>query len=200
MYERIASYIGRFVTAQKGNYLIFFPSYKFMEEVAALIELPTDITLLIQGRNMRETEREDFLTAFDSENVVGLCVMGGIFSEGIDLTGDRLIGAAIVGTGLPMVCDERELFRKYFDEKKGHGFDYAYLYPGLGKVFQAGGRVIRTADDRGVILLLDERFLRNEYMKEFPREWNSYDIVTIDTLDEKLSSFWNEAGHDSKPS
>ena len=192
MYERIASYIERFVKAQKGNYLVFFPSYKFLEEVASLIELPDDVTLLTQGRNMREAEREDFLSALDSDNVVGLCVMGGIFSEGIDLTGDRLIGAVIVGTGLPMVCDERELFRKYFDEKKGHGFDYAYLYPGLGKVFQAGGRVIRTAEDRGVILLLDERFLRREYMKEFPREWNSTRTVTIDTLEENLRSFWDE--------
>ena len=196
MYERIASYIERFVTAKQGNYLVFFPSYRFLEEVAALIELPSDITLLTQGRNMREIEREDFLSAFDSDNVVGLCVMGGIFSEGIDLTGDRLIGAAIVGTGLPMVCDERELFRRYFDDKKGHGFDYAYLYPGLGKVFQAGGRVIRTAEDRGVILLLDERFLRQEYMKEFPREWNSFETVTIDTLDEKLDVFWNEKDSD----
>ena len=191
MYERIAAYIEHFVSAKKGNYLVFFPSYRFMEEVAALITLPDDITLLTQGRKMRESEREDFLSAFDSDNVVGLCVMGGIFSEGIDLTGDKLIGAAIVGTGLPMVCDERELFRKYFDEKKGHGFDYAYLYPGLGKVFQAGGRVIRTAEDRGVILLLDERFLRREYMKEFPREWSSFDTVTIDTLDEHLNAFWS---------
>ncbi len=196
MYERIATYIERFVTAKQGNYLVFFPSYKFMEEVAAFIDLPDDITLLTQGRSMREKEREDFLAAFDSDNVVGLCVMGGIFSEGIDLTGDRLIGAAIVGTGLPMVCDERELFRRYFDEKKGNGFDYAYLYPGLGKVFQAGGRVIRTADDRGVILLLDERFLRQEYMKEFPREWNSHETVTIDTLNDKLDRFWNETDTD----
>ena len=190
MYQRIASYIERFVTAQEGNYLIFFPSYRFLEEVSILLSLPEDRNLLVQGRHMRETERERFLEEFEGENVVGLCVMGGIFAEGIDLTGDRLIGAAIVGTGLPMVCDERELFRSYYDQKKGNGFDYAYLYPGIGKVFQAGGRVIRTATDRGVVLLLDDRFLRQEYRSNFPREWQGFRTVTLDTLEEELTSFW----------
>ena len=191
MYRRIASYIERFVSAQRGNYLVFFPSYRFLEEVSGLLSVPEDIRLLVQGRHMRETEREAFLAEFDGDNVVGLCVMGGIFAEGIDLTGDRLIGAAIVGTGLPMVCDERELFRRYFDEKKGNGFDYAYLYPGIGKVFQAGGRVIRTASDRGVVLLLDDRFLRAEYRQEFPREWQSFRSVTLETLEEELQAFWS---------
>lgn len=191
MYERIASYIYKTVMAQEGNYLVFFPSYQFMESVAAYLNLPEDRTLLRQSRHMRETEREDFLAAFEGENIIGLCVMGGIFAEGIDLTGERLIGAVIVGTGLPMVCDERELFRSYFDETKGHGFDYAYLYPGLGKVFQSGGRVIRTADDRGVVVLLDDRFLRPEYRSQFPREWRRYQTVNINNVEDALREFWS---------
>lgn len=220
MYDRIALYILRFVAARMGNYIIYFPSYAFMDEVASRLTVPDGYELLIQGRHMSEAEREEFLNSFasasvdedanihataeangqvnpvsecsaDSRNHVGLCVMGGIFSEGIDLTGDRLIGAAVVGTGLPMVCDERELFKAYFDEKKGRGFDYAYLYPGLCKVFQAGGRVIRTATDRGVILLLDGRFRRDDVRSEFPREWMKYREVTVDTVDAALQSFWN---------
>lgn len=190
MYQRIASYIEVFVTARQGNYLVFFPSYPFMEEVAAFLDLPDTVTVQKQGRSMKEEEREEFLRAFDGDGVVGLCVMGGIFSEGIDLTGERLIGAAIVGTGLPMVCQERELLKEYFDKANGKGFDYAYRFPGVGKVFQAGGRVIRTQDDTGVILLLDERFLQQEYLASFPREWRSYETVTIGDLREKLDRFW----------
>ena len=191
MYRRIACYVEKFVSARKGNYIVFFPSYAFLEEVAARITVPDEYSLLIQGRHMSESEREEFLASFEQENRVGFCVMGGIFAEGIDLTGDRLIGAAVVGTGLPMVCEERELFKQYFDEEKDRGFDYAYLYPGLGKVFQAGGRVIRTATDRGVILLLDDRFLREDVRREFPREWQTFETVTIDTVDEALEGFWS---------
>ena len=191
MYRRIACYVEKFVSARKGNYIVFFPSYAFLEEVAARITVPDEYSLLIQGRRMSESEREEFLASFEQENRVGFCVMGGIFAEGIDLTGDRLIGAAVVGTGLPMVCEERELFKQYFDEEKDRGFDYAYLYPGLGKVFQAGGRVIRTATDRGVILLLDDRFLREDVRREFPREWQTFETVTIDTVDEALEGFWS---------
>ena len=126
-----------------------------MDQVVTRLQEREHRRLLVQGSDMREREKEEFLEAFDSESedsVIGCCVMGGIFSEGIDLREDRLIGAVIVGTGLPMVCYERELFKNYYEEKKGSGFDYAYLYPGVNKVFQAGGRVIRTVSDRGAIL------------------------------------------------
>ena len=116
--------------------------------------------------------------------------MGGIFSDGIDLREDRLIGAVIVGTGLPMVCNERELFKNYFEETKGCGFDYAYLYPGINKVFQAGGRVIRTMEDKGAILLLDERFMQRQYRQLFPREWEPYQIVNLPEMKEALRHFW----------
>ena len=124
------------------------------------------------------------------DSIIGCCVMGGIFSEGIDLREDRLIGAIIVGTGLPLVCNERELFKNYFEEKNGNGFEYAYLYPGINKVFQAGGRVIRTVKDKGAILLLDERFLQSSYQNQFPKEWFPYDVVDRTSMTDCLRRFW----------
>ena len=118
--------------------------------------------------------------------------MGGIFSEGIDLTGERLIGAAIVGTGLPQVGYEREILKNYYDEKGQNGFAYAYRYPGMNKVLQAAGRVIRTKEDKGVVLLLDERFLQRDYLELFPQEWQGYDRCTIGNAGQKIRNFWNE--------
>ena len=195
-YSRIAGYIEDFVSAKQGNYMIFFPSYAFLNHVYDAMKLPEQTAVLIQNPSMNEAEKEEFLGAFDSDNtntLVGLCVMGGIFGEGIDLKEDRLIGTAIVGTGLPQVCNERELFKSYYDAKKGNGFDYAYLYPGINKVFQAGGRVIRTAKDKGVILLLDERFTNRSYLQLFPKEWIPYEITNRKGMKELLHSFWNQA-------
>ena len=192
-YEKIAHYIECFVSAKQGNYLVFFPSYSFMDQVVTRLQEREHRRLLVQGTDMREREKEEFLEAFDSESedsVIGCCVMGGIFSEGIDLREDRLIGAVIVGTGLPMVCNERELFKNYYEEKKGSGFDYAYLYPGVNKVFQAGGRVIRTVSDRGAILLLDERFMQRQYQELFPREWFPYEVVNCEEMGRVLGEFW----------
>lgn len=192
-YEKIARYIECFVSAKQGNYLVFFPSYSFMDQVVTRLQEREHRRLLVQGTDMREREKEEFLEAFDSESedsVIGCCVMGGIFSEGIDLREDRLIGAVIVGTGLPMVCNERELFKNYYEEKKGSGFDYAYLYPGVNKVFQAGGRVIRTVSDRGAILLLDERFMQRQYQELFPREWFPYEVVNCEETGRVLGEFW----------
>ena len=196
-YQKIADYIDAFVSARAGNYLVFFPSYAFMEQVVARLEEREDRHLLVQSNDMREREREEFLEAFEETSeavsmvsVIGCCVMGGIFSEGIDLREDRLIGAVIVGTGLPMVCNERELFKDYFERMKGSGFDYAYLYPGVNKVFQAGGRVIRTAEDKGAVLLLDERFLQRQYRELFPREWEEYRVVDVREMKEALREFW----------
>lgn len=192
-YRKIACYIETFTTAKKGNYLIFFPSYSFMDEVITRLNLKENQRLLVQSPDMSEKEKEEFLLAFDADSeksVVGCCVMGGIFSEGIDLKEDRLIGAVIVGTGLPMVCNERELFKNYYDEMKGDGFSYSYLYPGINKVFQAGGRVIRTIEDKGAVLLLDERFLQRQYLDLFPREWFPYEVVNCKEMKEELEKFW----------
>ena len=125
------------------------------------------------------------------EPVLGMCILGGIFSEGIDLVGDYLIGAAIIGTGLPMVCNEREIQQNYFAERENKGFEYAYLYPGMNKVQQAAGRVVRTMEDKGIILLLDERFVSQQVVNTFPIEWADYDIVTLDTVEDKMSAFWS---------
>ena len=191
-YERIVGYIEAVTQAKKGNYMVFFPSYQMLELIyeRAKERVPN---ILLQQSSMTEQEREEFLEAFvcaPSEGVVGFCVMGGIFSEGIDLKNDRLIGTVIVGTGLPMVCNERELFRGFFDRRNGQGFDYAYLYNGMNKVQQSAGRVIRTVEDKGVILLLDERFLNRQYQELFPREWFPYETVRLETVGEKIRRFW----------
>ena len=195
MYRKYASYIANIVQARKGNYLAFFPSYLFMEHVKEAFdecEL-SDIECIAQGQNMREHEREEFLQKFEAEqekSLVGFCVLGGVFSEGIDLTEERLIGAIIVGTGLPQVCSEREILKQYFDGKGKNGFDYAYLYPGMNKVLQAAGRVIRTENDIGVVALLDERFRGVEYQKIFPREWKHMETVKLETIRENIEEFW----------
>ena len=143
---------------------------------------------------MTETERETFLKDFETgrkHSFVGLCVLGGIFSEGIDLRADRLEGVIVVGTGLPMVCAEQEILRDYFQEREGRGYDYAYQYPGMNKVLQAAGRVIRTDTDKGIILLLDDRFLQGDYRALFPREWSDVKRVTLKTVKEELMRFWD---------
>lgn len=197
MYERFASYIAAALRAKKGNYIAFFPSYRFLEEVYEKFNQyeTEDVICIVQEQSMDEEKREAFLKAFDeerTESLIGFCVMGGIFSEGIDLTEERLIGTFLVGTGLPQVCNEREILKQYFDRHGEAGFSYAYLYPGMNKVLQAAGRVIRTAADRGVILLLDERFLERQYQEVFPREWDDYETGTIKTAEESMRRFWEQ--------
>lgn len=141
-----------------------------------------EIEVLVQSQYMTEQEREEFLERFEivkDHSLIGFCVMGGIFSEGIDLTEDKLIGAMIIGTGLPQVCLERELLKYYFDNQGLNGFDYAYLYPGMNKVLQSAGRVIRTDQDRGVIVLLDDRFMERQCQNVFPREWEDYKFAIV---------------------
>ena len=204
MYRKYAEYLLKVAEAKAGNYIAFFPSYRFMEEVyeeflALLEEKGGDVEYVMQSQYMSEKAREIFLENFeeDRENsLMGFCVLGGIFSEGIDLTEDKLIGAVIVGTGLPQVCRERELLRQYFDGQGVKGFDYAYLYPGMNKVLQAAGRVIRTDEDRGVILLLDDRFADRRYRETFPREWASYSFCNGENASEKIRKFWESEKED----
>lgn len=191
-FRKIADYIKEFTSAKIGNYMVFFPSYQMLTQVAERLENEIE-GIVVQNSNMTEEEREMFLEEFvpnPSKSRIAFCVMGGIFSEGIDLKSNRLIGAVIVGTGLPMVCNERELFRGYFDERNGLGFEYAYLYQGMNKVLQSAGRVIRTKDDKGAILLLDDRFTTNQYSRLFPREWFPNVIVNRDTMLTTLKKFW----------
>lgn len=147
----------------------------------------------ISERELGEVIRME-ITYEEERTLLGFCVMGGIFSEGIDLKKDSLIGAIIVGTGLPMVCNEREILKRYFDRQGDHGFDYAYRYPGMNKVLQAAGRVIRTAEDIGIVALLDERFLTPSYQRMFPREWRNYEDVSLTEVAHRVERFWDEWG------
>lgn len=194
-YRKIAEYISRCVWQRQGNYMVFFPSYRLMEDVYQVYEEEFSVDwvrCIRQNSDMTEREREEFLEEFQSRKgtLVGFCVLGGIFSEGVDLTGESLIGAIIVGTGLPQIGSEREILKEYYDRKKQSGFDYAYRYPGMNKVLQAAGRVIRTKEDRGVILLLDDRFLGRDYGEIFPREWKDRSSCRLNTVEEAVSRFW----------
>lgn len=235
-YCNIARYIYSLVSAKEGNYMVFFPSHAFLENVYKAFESlygeEEDILLLMQESYMKEQEREAFLDFFlQSEDVdfagkiqmevlvedetvreadgtadyepndtaqgrprtlIGFCVLGGIFGEGIDLKNDSLIGAIIVGTGLPQVCPEREILKGHFDHMGEDGFDYAYKYPGMNKVLQAAGRVIRTAEDAGIVALLDERFLQAGYRRLFPAEWRRIKPVTMDNAGVAAAAFWEE--------
>lgn len=194
-YGRMADYICQTARSRKGNYLVFFPSYQMLDEVYEKCSQCEDIECVRQDFGMDEEERERFLKQFEKErekSMTAFCVMGGVFSEGIDLANDRLIGALVIGTGLPQVCREREILKDYFDRKGMDGFAYAYQYPGMNKVLQAAGRVIRTDEDRGVILLLDERFMSSTYKKLFPREWEQHGYCRIDSLPGYLDGFWKK--------
>ena len=195
-YRKIAEYIARMAWQKKGNYMVFFPSYRLMEDVFQVYEeeFSSDwVRCICQTSSMNEREREEFLEEFKDqkeETLLGFCIMGGIFSEGIDLMGDRLIGAAIIGTGLPQVSLERELLKQYYDKRGECGFDHAYRYPGMNKVLQAAGRVIRTREDKGTILLMDERFLNTDYRMLFPAEWEDAAVCRMGNVEQYLKQFW----------
>lgn len=198
-YFNIATYIHRITSQREGNYMIFFPSHLFLQEVYEAYESnyldDGREECICQEESMNEERREAFLARFAEERegtLLGFCVLGGIFSEGIDLKNDSLIGAVIVGTGLPMVCTEREILKNYFDSQGDNGFDFAYRYPGMNKVLQAAGRVIRTVEDVGIVALLDERFLTSSYLKMFPREWERYERVSLHQAASKVERFWDE--------
>lgn len=199
-YHKIASYIYEIVRAKPGNYMVFFPSHAFLTSVLEQFEESFFderwVQTIVQEEYMNEEMRERFLLEFSSEHadksLVGFCVLGGIFSEGIDLKKDLLIGAIIVGTGLPMVCNERELLKDAFDDEDADGFDYAYRYPGINKVLQAAGRVIRTAEDVGIVALLDERFNSRANMRLFPREWDNIIQVNNRNIAQAVRAFWDK--------
>lgn len=196
-YDKVVEAIAAMVRQRKGNYLVYLPSYKYMNEVAVRFHsVYPEIRMIYQQTGMSETEREEFLAAFSLENpdtLVGFAVMGGVFGEGIDLTGERLSGTAIVGVGLPQVCLEREIIRGYFADRNGLGFEYAYVFPGMNKVLQAAGRVIRTETDRGVVLLIDERFSYPAYRELFPAEWYPVTCArTPERIGKAVAAFWEE--------
>ncbi len=197
-YWKILNYILTAARARKGNYLVYFPSYAYMNEVYSLYQTmgeQQDVEIAVQSGNMKEDDREAFLEKFREKrerSLAAFCVMGGIFSEGIDLKGEQLIGVLIVGTGLAQICTEREILKTWYEDRGKDGFAYAYRYPGMNKVLQAAGRVIRTDTDEGIILLLDDRFLYGEYRRLFPREWSECHVTNYGNLSELLDTFWQK--------
>ena len=196
-YLAFADYIEAIVEKKKGNYMVFCPSYKMLEEISQKFMAKSlgSCDVICQRSGMSEQEREDFLKEFEEvreRSFVAFCVMGGVFSEGIDLTEEKLIGAIIVGVGLPQIGNEREVMKQYFEATGRDGFSFAYLYPGMNKVIQAAGRVIRTKSDEGVIALLDERFTKSEYRQTFPREWNDGKICDRHTVGDLVDDFWQK--------
>ena len=180
-----------------GNYLAFFPSYAYMKQVWEDFSARyPDIETLVQESGLDDAGRAAFLEKFapdPEKTLLGFGVMGGIFGEGVDLVGDRLIGCAVVGVGLPQVNPRQEILKRYYDELSGTGFEYAYRYPGMNKVLQAAGRVIRTQEDKGVVLLLDDRFARNEYARLLPKHWAHLRYLrTAKELEEQLNRFWKQ--------
>jgi DNA excision repair protein ERCC-2 len=186
--------IASLVEGCPGNYLVYLPSYQYMAAVQEQFHaLHPAVPILVQRPGMSEPEREAFLAAFaieHGETLIGFAVMGGIFGEGIDLVGDRLIGAIIVGVGLPQLCVERDLIRDYFQERTGAGFDYAYTFPGMNRVLQAIGRVIRSETDRGVVLLIDARFAEQRYRRLFPAWWRPASARNTEEIRNALPKFW----------
>lgn len=193
--EAVAQAIASAISARTGNYLLFFPSYHYMRMIAeSFSEQNPEIATIIQTPGMTEVEREEFLERFSHDNqdtLAGFAVMGGIFGEGIDLVGERLSGTVIVGVGLPGISPERELIKEYFTQTHGTGFEFAYLYPGINRVFQAAGRVIRSERDRGVVLLIDQRFSSMRYTRLFPQEWRPVKVRDAEQIQTFIRQFWD---------
>ena len=193
--DAVAARLASFCRGEKGNYFAFFSSYSYLQNVLArFTALCPEIEPLIQRQGMSEPEREAFLEAFRTPrdtSLLAFAVMGGMFSEGIDLVGESLIGAAIVGVGLPLVSEERDVIAAYYEQAHGEGFNFAYMYPGMNKVMQAAGRVIRTETDRGAVLLIDDRFLSARYQALFPAAWQDFhNLRRAEDLDAQLADFW----------
>lgn len=193
--------IYKFTTSKIGNYLVYFPSYAYMEQGIERFKAmygEEEIQIEVQERYLNEEGKEAFIEmfseTFSERSLVAFAVLGGMFGEGIDLTGEKLVGAVIVGVGLPKICFEQNIIRDYFEETMGTGFEYAYTYPGMNKVLQAAGRVIRTTEDKGSVLLIDERFKSRRYQRLFPKEWNNLQYIqqTIQ-LEEILGNFWDKS-------
>lgn len=193
--EDITQYIKNMCTSKRGNYMVFFPSYAYMEKAYEMFEkkFGSNFKLLKQKRDLTDADKEDILSLFRSETeplpIVGFVVMGGHFSEGIDLQGDALIGVMIVGVGLPMISFENDIIKRYFDLNMDRGFEFAYQFPGINKVMQSAGRVIRSNEDRGVVLLVDQRYGSGYYRRLFPKDWGK-EFTNLDQFENKLNAFW----------
>lgn len=195
-YAKVASYIKSFIEGKIGNYLVYFPSYEYLQKVIPFLDFDKSVELLVQEKEMEDFDKAVFLAKFvdkPDRTTIGLAIVGGSFSEGIDLVDERLIGVVVVGVGLPQICYERDLIRNYYDTKSNKGFEYSYLNPGMNKVMQAVGRVIRSESDRGAVLLIDERFMSTRYRELFKREWANYEVViSEEDIRKNLDEFWKK--------
>ena len=194
-YQKVADYIDSFIKNKVGNYFVFLPSYEYLHNLMPYIKLD-DIDIFEQTHEMSDEEKEAFLLNFKpnpSKTTVGFVIVGGAFSEGIDLVSDRLIGAVIVGIGMPKINFVSDQIDKYYDEQGLSGYNYAYLNPGMNKIMQALGRVIRSENDKGAVLLIDERYLTNEYRDLFKAEWREYEVVfNPSEVEDITNSFFKE--------
>lgn len=193
--DEVARSIAALVQAHQGNYMVYFPSYEYLNQVHARFEFiqKPECRVIAQVSGMSESERESFIAAFDGPQhgtLLGFAVMGGVFGEGIDLTGDRLVGAVVVGVGMPQLCLERNLIQNYFQKTRGAGFDFAYTFPGMNRVLQAVGRVIRSETDRGVVMLVDTRFAQDRYRRLFPAWWQPQSVQGEEEMLQRARQFW----------
>jgi Rad3-related DNA helicase len=199
----LADSIEAIVAQREGNYLVFLPSFAYLNEVRdKLVERYPGVTHVSQTPGMDEVARSEFLARFasatdgkGSTTLVGFAVMGGIFGEGIDLKGTRLIGVVIAGVGLPQIGVERDLIKTYFEqpEQAGQGFEFAYQYPGMSRVLQTAGRVIRGEQDRGIICLIDNRFNESRYRRLMPPHWQVKAARNRDILARSVADFWRDS-------
>ena len=192
------------VSARRGNYMVFSPSFAYSEALYKAFKAKyPKLNILFQSKDMTQSEKIEFLEEFKKESnsyLIGFAVMGGIYSEGIDLAGDSLIGAVVVGIGMPGLSYEREAIAEYYEEKYEEGKQFAYIYPGMNRVFQAAGRVIRREDDRGVIVLIDDRFDDPIYRKSLPKLWSGVKFIgDPKVLREELDKFWKEVDEEKEP-
>jgi len=193
--EAACVYINKSVSEKKGNYMVFFPSYSFMRKIYDIYESLYDTSnIILQNQGLNEEEQDEIVNRFKNETgLVLFTVVGGVFSEGIDLPLEKLIGAVIIGTGIPQISFERNIIKDFFDKKYNSGYDFAYKYPGFNKILQSAGRVIRTEEDRGTVLMIDSRLCQITYIRLFPEHWRHYKrINNADNLVNEIKSFWDE--------
>lgn len=195
-YTKVVKYIKKFISAKVGNYFIYVPSYEYLDRLKELLNFDSEIDMFYQQREMSDSEKLDFISKFQANPIkttIGVCVIGGAFSEGIDLVSDRLIGAVIIGVGMPRINFQSDQIKKYYDDLEMPGYNYAYLNPGMNKVMQAVGRVIRSETDRGAVLLIDERYTYSNYRELFKKEWDNYEIVlNEEEVGRKITNFFNK--------
>lgn len=192
--SKICEYIHATINNKLGNYIVFFPSYAYLNKVCDIYETQYDDKIIINSDSLQENEQLEILELFYSKrNIVLFTVVGGVFSEGINLPYDMLIGSIVIGTGIPQISFERNLIKDFFDKKYNCGYDFAYKYPGFNKVLQSVGRVIRTEEDRGLALLIDSRLLQQNYLELFPNHWKDYKVIYNENqLNNFLNKFWLE--------